>query len=119
MGLAGCSKRSSNEAAGSEDSETYWKSTLRNPNDRERSWGPFSASCLVSEVAHAGENHRHLMLIGGFNDFLITNGATRLDYRRNPGLRSSIKTVAEGKEGIGGHDTALHRQHGFHTRQLH
>ena len=40
----GCSKRSSNEAAGRTDPGAYTVRYVRSPDDRERSWGPFSAT---------------------------------------------------------------------------
>src|SRR6185295_4661397 len=48
-----CARRRVSEAAGS---------PLRIMTNRERSWGPFSASCL--EEGHAGVRHCRIILVG-------------------------------------------------------
>ena len=61
----------------------------------------------MPEMTHAGEYHGHAVFIGRGNHFLVTHRAARLNYRRDACLMGGIDTIAEGEEGIGGHDRAL------------
>jgi hypothetical protein len=40
----------------------------------------------MPEVANAGEDHRHVALVCGEDDFCVANGATRLDYASRAGI---------------------------------
>src|SRR5512135_330538 len=65
-------------------------------------------SFLVAEMPHAGEYHRHAVLIGGGDDFLVPHGAAGLDHRGDASLGGRVNAVAEGEEGIACHHRALH-----------
>lgn len=57
---------------------------------------------LVAEVADAGEYHRHAMLVGGLDGFVVADRAAGLDYCRYARLGGEVNAVAEGEEGVGG-----------------
>jgi len=52
--------------------------------------GAIFSSRSVAEVAHARHNHRHPLLVCGFDDFGIANRSTRLNNRRDSRLHGSI-----------------------------
>ena len=55
---------------------------------------------LVSEVPHAREYHRHAVLVGSGNDFVIFDRTTGLDDRSRASLGGLIEPVAEGIKGV-------------------
>ena len=56
----------------------------------------------VGEVAGAGEVHGDAGGLGGVDDLLVTDGATRLDDGADPGVDEDLEAVGEGEEGVGG-----------------
>ena len=58
------------------------------------------------EQPHAGEGHHHAVLVGGGDDVVIPDGATRLGDVQRAGLAGPLHIVAEGEEGIGAHGQA-------------
>src|SRR6266436_4456464 len=65
---------------------------------------------LVPKMAHAGEHHRHAMLIGGRDDLRIALAAARLDHGADAIAGGHVEVVAKGQERIRGHDRAGHRE---------
>src|SRR5262245_13135619 len=64
----------------------------------------------VTEMAHAGQDHRHAVRVGRGDHFRIAHRAARLDDRLDAELRGDVDAVAEREECIGGHDGAVDRQ---------
>src|SRR6185437_1814176 len=62
----------------------------------------------MSEMAHAGEHHRHVVLVGGGDHLGIAHRTTRLDHRADAGGRGRVDAVAEREEGVAGHHRAAH-----------
>lgn len=56
------------------------------------------------EVTLTSEHHNQVMLVGGVNDLLVLNRATRLNNGNYAGLRSGFNTVREREESIGALD---------------
>ncbi len=52
------------KAAGNEDPDVYWTSTLKGWSDRERSWGPFSAALEQAELQFLCFRKRNRILLG-------------------------------------------------------
>jgi hypothetical protein len=52
----------------------------------------------VPEVAHAREDHGHVMLIGGIYHLCIPDGSAGMDYGRCSCLEGLIQAVPEGEE---------------------
>src|SRR6185503_15833119 len=52
----------------------------------------------VPEVAHAGEDHRHAMLVRGRDDFVVALAATGLHDGLDAVLRGGVDAVAEREE---------------------
>ena len=65
----------------------------------------------MAEVPNAGEDHRDSELVGGGDDVVILYGPTGLNHGSCARGGHRFKAVGEGKEGIGGGDGALERQH--------
>src|SRR5690625_2673706 len=61
-------------------------------------------------MAYSGENHRHIVFIGGSDHFRVAHGAAGLDDSANTGPMSLIDTVTEREEGIGCHNCTGHLQ---------
>ncbi len=68
----------------------------------------------MPEMANAGEDHGHAQLVGGGDHFFVAYRAAGLDDGGGSGLGYGFKAVGERKEGVGGGDAALERQHGLH-----
>src|SRR6516225_517310 len=64
---------------------------------------------LVTEVAHAGKDHRHVVLVGCGDHFGIALAATRMDDGADAKVRGNIQIIAKGQECIGRHYRALER----------
>ena len=66
--------------------------------------GQFSAESaqpeLMPEMANAGEDHRHVALVCGGNDFCVANGAAWLDRAGRAGIGGRDQAVWEWKESI-------------------
>ena len=60
---------------------------------------PFSS---MSKVANAGEDHGQAMLVGGVNDFLVTDGATWLNDGLDTAGCDFFHIIGKGEEGIAG-----------------
>jgi len=71
------------------------------------------------EVAHAGEDHCDVVLVGCGDHFFVAHRAARLNDRRHASLRRFINAVAEGEESVGGHHRSRQRQLRFHRANLH
>src|SRR5690554_1670822 len=69
-----------------------------------------SMTVLVTEMAHASEDHGQAMLVGGIDHFLIAHGATRLVHCGDTGCCGGIDAITEGEEGIGRHHGARYLQ---------
>ena len=54
----------------------------------------------MPEVAPTGENHRHIMFVGGIYDLLVADRPAGLDDRSCTGFGNRIYTIAEWKEGV-------------------
>ncbi len=54
----------------------------------------------MPEMAHAGENHGHAVLISCGDHLGITHGATGLDYRADTCFSRRINAITEWEEGI-------------------
>jgi hypothetical protein len=65
---------------------------------------------LVSEVTHAGQHHRDVVLVGGVDDFLVAHRTARMNHRGDAGRSRRIDAVAERKEGVGRHHRTGHDQ---------
>ena len=52
----------------------------------------------MPEVAHAREDHGHVVLIGGINHLCIPYGPTGMNYCSSSGLKRLIQAVSEGEE---------------------
>ena len=61
---------------------------------------------LVPEVAHAGEDHGQARRVGRIDDFLVAQGAARLNNCGGTRVNGCLQPVGKGKEGIGGDDAA-------------
>src|SRR5256885_4863444 len=72
----------------------------------------------VTEMPHASEDHRHLMLIGCRDDLLVSDGAPRLNDGGDTCLRSRIQAVPKREKGVRCHYTPLDLQQGFHACEV-
>ena len=57
-------------------------------------------SDLVSEVPHAGENHRHVVFVSGLDGLLVPDRATGLDDGGNTAFGGEFDSISKGKESI-------------------
>src|SRR5690606_17905158 len=73
-------------------------------------YGLSMSTCSVAKVAHAGEQHRNVRLVGGGDDFGIAQRAARLDDGAHAMARGDFDAVAKRKEGIRGQHRAAHRE---------
>ena len=73
-----------------------WCRSSRPP--RERASNPYG--WLVSEVPHAGQHHRYLVLRRRCENFLVAHRAAGLDDRRDPSARRGIHPIAEREERV-------------------
>src|SRR5689334_4666103 len=64
----------------------------------------------VPEMAHAGEDHRHAVLVRGGDHFVVAPAATGLHDRLDAVFRGGIDAVAEREERIGCHGAAVDDQ---------
>src|SRR5688572_18799962 len=64
----------------------------------------------VTEVAHAGEDHRHAMLVGRRDDLVVALAAAGLHDGLDAVFGGDIDAVAEREEGVRGHGAALYGQ---------
>jgi hypothetical protein len=55
---------------------------------------------LMPEMANAGEDHRHVALVCGGDDFLVANRAARLDRAGRAGVGSRDQAVWKREESI-------------------
>ncbi len=55
------------------------------------------------EQADAGEAHGDAMVVAGFNDVVVPDGAARFGDVLDAGLEGTFHVVAEGEEGVGAH----------------
>src|SRR5690606_30989788 len=70
----------------------------------------YSGQPSMTEVAHTGKHHRHAVLVGGGDHFLVADRAARLDHAGDAVGGGVVDTVAEREEGVGGHHGILHFQ---------
>ncbi len=56
-----------------------------------------AAGRSMSEMPHAGEHHRHAVLVGRGDDFIVALRAAWLDHGLDAELRGHVQPVAEGK----------------------
>ena len=61
----------------------------------------------MSEVADAGEDHRHLVLVCYFYRLFIPNRATGLHNCSNTAFAGKLDPIREGEEGVRGGHAAL------------
>ena len=54
----------------------------------------------VTEVTFTGKDHHDAALIGGGNDFVVTDRAARLDHAGCALINDHIESVAEREEGV-------------------
>ncbi len=54
----------------------------------------------MPKMAHAGENHREVGVIGGGDHLIVANRAARLYNRRGARLRRRNQSVGKGKKGV-------------------
>tara|TARA_B100000287_G_C20143503_1_gene587219 strand:+ start:351 stop:515 length:165 start_codon:yes stop_codon:yes gene_type:complete len=54
----------------------------------------------MPEQSSSGEQHRHPILIGGINDFLVTNAPSWLNYRCDTDFMTGVNPITEGEEGV-------------------
>src|SRR5207247_7721920 len=71
----------------------------RRAHARVRRRRPRAAS-LMPEGAHAGEDARDAVLVGGGDYFVVAHAATGLDHGARAGLGERVETVAEWEECI-------------------
>src|SRR5688572_15216015 len=71
----------------------------------------------MTEVPHAGEDHRDVALVRGGDDLGVAQRPARLDHCTHAVLERGIEPVAERKKRVGGHDAAGNPQ--FRVRRLH
>src|SRR5439155_27117027 len=85
-------------------SRPHWLSGEGRHPPSARGAGATTGTCAstrsMTEMPHAGQNHRHLMLVRSRDDLLIANRAAGLDDCGDAGLRRRVKTVPEGEAGI-------------------
>src|SRR5215831_2109079 len=85
----------------------------------------FIGQSLVTEVTHAGEHHRHVVLVGCGDHFRIALAASRLDDSADAEACGNIQIVAKRQERIGRHYRARERSilvarlHGGEARGIH
>src|SRR6516165_164327 len=85
----------------------------------------FIGQSLVTEVTHAGEHHRHVVLVGCGDDLRVALAAARLDDRADAEACGNIQIVAKRQERIGRHYRARERDvlvaclHGGDARGIH
>ena len=54
----------------------------------------------MMEQAHPGKGHNHAVLVGGFNDLVVPDGAAGLGDVLHAGLIGPLHVVAKGEEGV-------------------
>src|SRR5260221_14352447 len=64
-------------------------------------------------MAHAGNHHRHIALVGGINHFFIAHRAARLDDGGGAGVGDHVEAVAEREERVTGGYRVLGREYGM------
>src|SRR5581483_2126243 len=67
----------------------------------------------MPEMADAGEDHGKAQPVGGFDDFLVADGASGLNDGGGAGFGDLFDAVGEWEEGVGSSDRAFERQHGL------
>ena len=67
------------------------------------------AVALVTEVAPAGEGHRHARAVGRLDHLVIAHRAARLDDRPDPRLDRQLRPVGEREERVRGQRCSLQR----------
>src|ERR1041384_4018102 len=78
--------------------------SLASPARRQRAArsATVATACLnigsVPEMPHAGEHHRHAVLVRGGDDFIVALGAAGLDHGLDAEFRGHVQPVAEGEE---------------------
>src|SRR5690554_2740803 len=84
-------------------------SMLKRAHARHYQQSVYSSSIpvLMTEVANARKYHRHIMLVGCLNDFIIADRATRLNHTANAIFRGVINAITEREKRIGCHYRAL------------
>src|SRR6266481_6129205 len=65
---------------------------------------------LMAKVADAGEDHRHLALVSGSNDFFVAHRAARLNRARCASFGCSDQPVWEREKSVACDGTALQRK---------
>ena len=60
----------------------------------------------MAKMAHARENHGHIVLVRRRNNFRIAHRASRLNGRSSTGLGRGCQTVGKREKGIAAYDTA-------------
>src|SRR5699024_1828008 len=60
------------------------------------------------EVAHAGEDHGHVVFVGGRDHFLVADRTAGLDHCRHAGRGGGVDAITEREEGIRSHGAAGH-----------
>ena len=60
----------------------------------------------MAEVAAAGEDHGHPMLVAGGDGLIVALRPSGLDQGGHTGFGGDVGAVAEGEEGVGGQDRA-------------
>jgi hypothetical protein len=53
---------------------------------------------LMPEMAHAGKDHGHVVLIGSVNHLCIPYGSAGMNYGNSSRLKGLIQAVSEGEE---------------------
>ena len=69
----------------------------------------------MPEVALAGEDHRHAVLVGGGDRPRVAHRAARLDHGGDARLRGLVDAVAEREERVGREDRSRERPRAFAT----
>ena len=67
----------------------------------------------MTEVPGTGEDHGQPGRVGGCDDLFITQGTTRLDYRRYPCVDQGTDPIGEGKKRVGRRNSTPDIQPGF------
>ena len=59
---------------------------------------------LVAEMTNAGEDHRGVCFVRRGDNLVVAHRAAGLNHRGDPRCCRGVDSVAEGAEGVGGHD---------------
>jgi hypothetical protein len=62
---------------------------------------------LMPKMAHTGEDHGHITLIGSGDNFGVANRPARLNGTSSAGVGRGDEAIGEGKESIARHRAAL------------